>query len=86
MEYFKNVSDEQIKLIAKFISWQTGEKINENNTEVCKEFIKQNGGDTSIEVLHENKNYLVILSIDSCIELIIAIKKDNFEESQTIEF
>jgi hypothetical protein len=79
-EYFSNFTPENLKLYADFLRYQV------NESDLSDEQIARNySGDEYIEVLYETEYDLVVLSVDSGIEVISCIKKADFSKSQSVE-
>jgi hypothetical protein len=81
-EYFINFTLENLKLYADHIRHMINE---EDRNETDEEIIRDNSGDTYVKVIWENKYNLVVISVDSGIEVITCLKKADITNSQSIE-
>jgi len=74
--------------LANFNAYSMGIEIKTSGTgkNIIDEIMKNgNFGDTEMRKVYENNFFLVILSIDSCIEVIQIINKKSFSQSQSFE-
>lgn len=81
-EYFVNFTRDNLKLYANYICHMVNE---EDSTETDEEIIRQYSGDTYLKVIWENEYNLVVISVDSGIEVINCLKKADITKSQTVE-
>ena len=81
-DYFINFTPENLKLYADHLRYMVNEQDSEESDE---EISRQYSGDTYLKVLWENEYNLVVLSVDSFIEVISCIKKADVAQSQSVE-
>jgi hypothetical protein len=81
-EYFINFTPENLKLYADYIRHMVNEQ---DSTETDEEIIRQYSGDDYLKVIWENEYNLVVISVDSGIEVINCLKKADITNSQTLE-
>lgn len=86
-EYFRNCSNDNIKLFARYHAYQLGGECKFDTIQDIMNYLDDVGGvgDTSLEVLHEDSNNVVFLSTDSCTKVVVNVVKDNFQKSESIE-
>ena len=80
-EYFINFAPETLKLYADYIRHM----VNEQDNPETDEEIRQYSGDDYLKVIWENEYNLVVISVDSGIEVINCLKKADIKQSQTVE-
>lgn len=80
--YFVNFTPENLKLYADYIRDMVRE---EDSTETDEEIIQHYSGDDYVKVIWENEYNLVVISVDSGIEVINCLKKADITNSQTLE-
>jgi hypothetical protein len=81
-EYFINFTPENLKLYADYIRDMVNEQ---DSTEPDEEIIRNYSGDTYLKVIWENEYNLIVISVDSGVEVINCVKKADITKSQTIE-
>jgi hypothetical protein len=81
-QYFVNFTPENLKLYAGYIRHMVHE---EDSPETDEEIIQQYSGDDYVKVIWENEYNLIVISVDSGIEVINCLKKADITKSQTIE-
>ena len=81
-EYFINFTPENLKSYAVYIRDMVNEQ---DSTETDEEIIRQYSGDTYLKVIWENEYNLVVISVDSGVEVINCLKKADITKSQTVE-
>jgi hypothetical protein len=81
-EYFIHFTPENLKLYANYIRHMVNEQDSKENDE---DIIRNYSGDTYLKVIWENEYNLVVISVDSCIEVINCLKKADITQSQTLE-
>jgi len=79
--YFRNFTPENLKLYADYLRYQLNETSHISDEKIVREY----SGDTYLKVLYETEYDLVVLSVDSGIEVINCIKKADFSKSQSVE-
>ncbi len=89
-KYFKNCTPRHIKLYARYDAYTHGEnaKLSMNPTLAqAKKYLEEEGniGDTSLEVLAGTDTHIFFLSIDSNIEVVVAVRKMEFARSTSME-
>lgn len=89
-KYFKNCTDAHIKLYARYDAYTQNSDAPLSMKPTIKQAIKYleehgNIGDTSLEVIHEDKRNVVYLSIDSGIKVMIVVNKNEFAKSSSLE-
>ncbi|HKQ06416.1 MAG TPA: hypothetical protein VJ464_14875 [Blastocatellia bacterium] len=81
-EYFINFTPENLKLYAAYIRHMVNEQ---DSKESDEDIIRAYSGDTYLKVLWEDEYNLVVISVDSGIEVINCLKKADITRSQTVE-
>jgi hypothetical protein len=81
-EYFINFTPENLKPYADYIRHMVNEQ---HSKESDEEIIRQQSGDTYLKVIWENEYNLVVISVDSGVEVINCFKKADITQSQTLE-
>jgi hypothetical protein len=81
-EYFINFTPENLKLYADYVRHIYNEQDSPETDEVI---IRNYSGDTYLKVIWENEYNLVVISVDSGIEVITCLKKADITNSQTVE-
>ena len=81
-QYFVNFTPENLKLYAGYIRHMVNE---EDSRETDEEIIQQYSGDDYVKVIWENEYNLIVISVDSGIEVINCLKKADITKSQTVE-
>jgi hypothetical protein len=81
-EYFINFTPENLKLYADYIRDMVNEQ---DSKETDEEIIRNYSGDTYLKVIWENEYNLIVISVDSGIEVINCVKKQDITKSQTVE-
>ena len=81
-EYFINFTLENLKLYADYIRDMVNEQ---DSKETDEEIIRNYSGDTYLKVIWENEYNLVVISVDSGVEVINCVKKEDITKSQTVE-
>jgi hypothetical protein len=81
-EYFINFSQKNLKLYADYIRHMVNEQ---DSTETDEEIIRQYSGDDYLKVIWENEYNLIVISVDSGIEVINCLKTADITKSQTVE-
>jgi hypothetical protein len=81
-EYFINFTSENLKLYADYIRHMVNE---EDSPETDEEIIRQYSGDDYLKVIWEDEYNLVVISVDSGIEVINCLKKADIKKSLTVE-
>lgn len=83
-DYFRSFTPETLKIYADYLRDQG--LLEEGEEDLTDEQVAQHwSGDDYIKVLYETDYDLVVLSVDSGIEVINCIKKADFSQSQTVE-
>lgn len=86
MDYFTNTTESQRLIIARWNLHAKGEpQPREMTDEEAKRVIQENCGDSHVKVLGESYTMLVYMSVDSGIEVIVAIDKTYYDASVAIE-
>jgi hypothetical protein len=81
-QYFVNFTPENLKLYADYIRDMVNEQ---DSTETDEEIIRNYSGDTYLKVIWENEYNLIVISVDSGVEVINCVKKEDVTNSQTVE-
>jgi hypothetical protein len=81
-DYFINFTPKNLKLYAGHIRHMVNEQDSKGTDE---EIIRNYSGDTYLKVIWENEYNLVVISVDSGIEVINCVKKEDITKSQTLE-
>ncbi len=80
-DYFRDFTPENLKLYADYLRYQLNETEDLSDEEMARNY----SGDDYIKVVYETEYDLVVLSVDSGIEVINCIKKADFSKSQSVE-
>ena len=81
-EYFINFTPVNLRLYADYIR----NMVNEQDSKAPdEEIIRNYSGDTYLKVIWENEYNLIVISVDSGIEVINCLKKADITQSQTLE-
>jgi hypothetical protein len=80
-DYFRDFTPENLKLYADYLRYQLNEISDSSDEKIAREY----SGDHYIKILYETQYDLVVLSVDSGIEVISCIKKADFSKSQSLE-
>jgi len=81
-DYFRNFTPENLRIFAAYLRFVVNE---EDNTKSDEDIIREYCGDTYVQVIWENEYNLVVISVDSGIEVINCLKKADVAQSQTLE-
>ncbi len=83
MDYFINCKDENIVAFANSLMYQVGETLKADET--AKDKVCELAGDTSVEQVWENKNYVAMLSTDSAITVLNIVDKRDERQMVSVE-
>jgi hypothetical protein len=81
-DYFINFTPENLKVYADHIRHMLN---GQDSLETDEEISRNYSGDTYLKVIWENVYNLVVISVDSGIDVVTCLKKADFKKSQSIE-
>jgi hypothetical protein len=81
--YFTNLTAEHKRIYANFLIYLVGKGNPPEQTD--EEVIINNAGNSHVEVLYDDDEFLLILSVDTGIRVMSVIRKNNFESSKMVE-
>ena len=81
--YFTNLTAEHKRVYAKFLLYMGRENNSEDQSD--EDVIRYRSGDDHVEMLYEDDEVLLILSVDYCIRVLSIIRKLRWEESEMVE-
>ena len=82
-DYFINCKDENIISFANALLYETGDE--QSADETAKDVVARIGGDTSIEQVWENRNYVAMLSTDTNVTVLNIVHKRDERDMESVD-
>lgn len=83
--YFRGFDKNSLAHYALYLANQYNDDVSMMDEKEMQEYCQEKSGDDYVKVLYEGKNYLVVLSVDSCIEVVNHINKYDINKSMSTE-